>query len=198
MRIKKLVIFLSGMILSSQFLWACDFTTYSYIILAIANLTGYSLNVDPSGGIPKNEGTAVSPFTVPSTPPQNVVWIDKAVSINSCWEPVPSSDSGVIKFTFPNADQGEAGGALGPVSLSLGYDVSWDSNYKGLYPEIKSLVITQNIFDTVPGVSPITGAASIYQDSSSPNQAYFNIIFYDLAPGISGNQNVLRPFDPFF
>jgi hypothetical protein len=199
MRIKKLLTFLggSGVLLSAQTLWACDFPTHSHLILSIANLTGYPLTVDASGGIPSGEGSGAAPFTVSATPGQNTAWVE-GVSIISCWEPVPSSASGVIKFTFPSADQGEAGGALGPVSFSLGYDVRWDSNYQGAYPEIKSLAITQNIFNTVPGVSPLSGVATIYQDSKSPDTAYFNIVFYDLAPGVAGNQNVLRPFDPFF
>ena len=201
MKTKTGLIFLGVMLVMSRSSWAfCAAPDHSYITLAITNLTGYSLNVDTSAAAPNyHSSSSIPSFTVPATSPDNVVWEDGAISIVSCFEMgAPAYGTGTLKFVFPSADQGEAGGALGPVGLSLSYSASWDSNYSGMHPEIKSINITQNIFDTVPGVSPITGVATIYQDPNSPDHAYFNIVFYDLAPGVSGNQNVRRPFDPFF
>jgi hypothetical protein len=177
--------------------WAfCAAPSSSYITLAIANLTGYTLNVDTSSAAPNyHDSHAIAPFSVSNVSPNNAVWMDKAIEIDSCFEMgTPASGTGTLRFIFPNADQGEAGGALGPVGFTLSYSATWDSNRSGTNPEINTISITQNIFDTVPGSTPINGVATIAHDSSS-NYAYFYIVFYDLAPTASGNQNVLRPFD---
>jgi hypothetical protein len=198
MNMKKMLIGASLLLLGVT-PWAfCVANATSYINVGVLNLTGYPVTVDMTGAAPQyHDSGAIPSFDVPATQPDNLVWKEKAIHIDSCFEMgAPAQGTGKLAFNFANADLG-TGGQFGPVTLFLTYSATWDSNRNGMNPEINSISLTQNVYNTVPGVSPVTGVAQFVHANSS-NYAYLDIVLYSLAPGSSGNQNVARPFDPFF
>lgn len=171
----------------------------AYIDIGIANYTGYPLQVDMSKAAPSyKSSSAVKTFNLAPQSPGNIVWQQHAVYMQTCYQTgAATTREPTITFKFTNADLGvtkpEQKPILGAVTIPLTYSVSFESNRNGFNPEITQLSFPHNIAEEIPGVSPISGVAQIVHANDS-NEAIFNIVFYDLAPGVSGNQNVLAPY----